>query len=245
MNELKSHPVWDAPTRWFHWINALCVIALVAVGVVILNASSLGASNEGKIALKTVHVLIGYVFAINLLVRLIWAFIGNRHARWSAFLPMGRGYLQALFSYLRNFGSGRHGQYLGHNPAGRLAATALFLLILVQAVTGLVLAGTDIFYPPFGHWIAQWIAAPGLDPASIAPYAKEMYDPAAYEAMRAFRKPFIEIHEIGFYALIIMVVLHVTAVVVTEIKEGGGIVSAMFTGRKTLSGPPADARDQQ
>ena len=29
---LKSYQVWDAGTRWFHWINALSVIALAVVG---------------------------------------------------------------------------------------------------------------------------------------------------------------------------------------------------------------------
>jgi Ni,Fe-hydrogenase I cytochrome b subunit len=38
MSELKSYAVWDASTRWFHWINALCVTALAAVGFLILNA---------------------------------------------------------------------------------------------------------------------------------------------------------------------------------------------------------------
>ena len=33
---------------------------------------------------------------------------------------------------------------------------------------------------------------------------------------------------------------HVTAVIVTEIYEGGGITSAMFTGRKILNRSPQD-----
>ena len=32
-----------------------------------------------------------------------------------------------------------------------------------QAVTGLVLARTDLYYPPFGYWIASWVAAPGVE----------------------------------------------------------------------------------
>ena len=40
----------------------------------------------------------------------------------------------------------------------------LFLLLLVQAATGLVLAGTDLFWPPFGRLFAEWIAAGGVDP---------------------------------------------------------------------------------
>jgi Ni/Fe-hydrogenase 1 B-type cytochrome subunit len=36
MTELRSYPVWDAPTRWFHWINALCIVVLTALGLAIL-----------------------------------------------------------------------------------------------------------------------------------------------------------------------------------------------------------------
>lgn len=53
MSELKSYAVWDASTRWFHWINALCVIALAIVGFLILNAGKLEVSNTGKLTLKT------------------------------------------------------------------------------------------------------------------------------------------------------------------------------------------------
>jgi len=44
----------------------------------------------------------------------------------------------------------------------------------------------------------------------------------------------------SFYFLAAAVVLHVAAVIITDIREGGGIISAMFTGRKTLSGHPID-----
>ena len=113
-------------------------------------------------------------------------------------------------------------------------------MLLVQAVTGLVLAGTDIFYPPLGNWIAEWIAADGVDPGSLAPYAKDTYDPQRYQEMRALRDPFITTHLYAFYVLAAMVVVHITAVVITEIREGGTLVSAMFTGRKIILGKPED-----
>jgi cytochrome b len=240
MTDLKAYPVWDAGVRWFHWLNLLCMLGLIAVGVVILNAKALGVTDDGKILLKTVHVWIGYVFAANLLWRLVWAFIGGPHARWRAILPGGRGYMNEVRGYIADFSAGRSRQYLGHNPLGRIAVTLLLLLLLSQALTGLVLAGTDLFYPPIGSWIAGWIANPGIDPATLVPYAKEMYGETAYEAMRAFRKPFIAIHYYGFYVLFAVSVIHILAVVVTELREGGNLVSAMFSGKKVLSGPPAD-----
>ena len=194
MTEYKSYYVWDVSVRWFHWINLLCLLGLIAVGVAILNDKALGVTNDGKILLKTVHVWIGYVFTLNLLWRLVWAFIGGVHARWRAILPGGRGYMNDVRSYIADFIAGRPRQYLGHNPLGRIAVTFLLLLLLTQAITGLVLAGTDLFYPPIGTWIANHIAAPGVDPATLIPYAKDMYDQTAYEGMRAFRKPFITVH---------------------------------------------------
>ena len=240
MTNLKAYFVWDANIRWFHWINLLCVLGLIAVGVAILNGKALGVSTEGKILLKTVHVWIGYVFAVNLLWRLIWAFIGGQYARWRAILPGGHGYMNELRSYLADIKAGRPRQYLGHNPIGRIAVTLLLFLLLVQAVTGLVLAGTDLFYPPIGSWIAAWVANPGVDPATLAPYAKETYDAVAYEAMRAFRKPFITIHYYGFYVLLGLILVHILAVVMTELREGGNLISAMFTGKKVLNKTPAD-----
>jgi cytochrome b len=238
---LRPHAVWDAGTRWFHWVNALCVIALGAVGYVILNEKVLGLSNPAKITLKTVHVWIAYVFVLNLAWRIVWAFLGNRYARWRQILPGGRGYFQALRSYVAAFVAGRPEHYLGHNPVGRISVTLLLLLLLIQAVTGLFLAGTDLFYPPFGQWLAQWVAAPGVDPSTLVPYAPEMYDKAAYESMRALREPFVAVHLYNFYLLLVVIVLHVAAVVITDIKEGSGIISAMFTGRKVVSGTPVDA----
>lgn len=32
----QSYQVWDVPTRFFHWLNVLCVVGLIAVGTAIL-----------------------------------------------------------------------------------------------------------------------------------------------------------------------------------------------------------------
>ena len=170
--KLELYAVWDRSTRWFHWINFVCVVALAAIGTAILYDNELGVTDAGKILLKTTHVWFGYVFTANLGWRLAWAFIGNRHANWSAILPFHKGYGSALRAYLRELFRGDVRPYLGHNPIARMMVSILLILLVLQAVTGLVLAGTDIYYPPFGYWIASWIAAPGVDPATIAPYDK-------------------------------------------------------------------------
>jgi len=132
---LSEYPVWDRTTRWFHWINFLCVIVLLFLGTVILNAGDLGASNDGKILLKSTHVVVGYVFTINLLWRLVWGFIGGPYSRWKAVLPVGRGFIAALSSQLRDIRSGNSEPHAGHSPLGRIAVTVIFFFLLVQGAT--------------------------------------------------------------------------------------------------------------
>lgn len=239
----NAHSVWDRTTRWFHWINALCVITLAVLGLAILNEKSFGVSADGKVLLKTLHAYVGYIFAINLTWRLVWAFVGNTHARWRAILPVGSGYATALRQYVRGFLSGRAPSYLGHNPLGRVMVSLLLLLLLTQAVTGLVLAGTDLYKPPFGGAIADWVTNGDANKlANLTPGSKEYVDPAAYDEMRSFRKPIVTTHLYAFYILMAAALLHIVGVVVTEIREKNGLISAMFSGEKALSVPPIDAQ---
>jgi len=242
LTELEKHAVWDRTTRWFHWINALCVLGLAVFGLAILNAGAFGVGSEGKILLKTLHVYIGYAFAINLSWRLIWAFVGSPGARWRAILPFRKGFLKELFGFLRRDPTHAKPAYRGHNPLGRMMVTLLLALLFIQAATGLVLAGTDLYKPPFGHWIADWVTAG--DPerlAGLTPGSKEDVDPASYDSMRAFRKPIVTTHLYTFYVLMAAGLLHIAGVVTTELRERSGVISAMITGEKVIRGEPRDS----
>ncbi len=217
------------------------VIGLIATGLVILNDDTLGLAASGKILLKSIHVSFGYVMTINLLWRFVWAFFGNRYTRWRGIVPGGFGYLAALRAYTASFLAGEPQQYVGHNPLARIGISLLFLLLVIQLATGLVIAGTDLFWPPFGRLFAHWVVAPGVDPTAIYPGAPDLIDKASYQAMRAFRRPFVGVHEFAFYGLVVVIIFHLIAVVLTEVHEGGSITSAMFTGRKILTRTPPDA----
>jgi Ni/Fe-hydrogenase 1 B-type cytochrome subunit len=237
-NQTWTYEVWDLPTRWFHWINVACIIVLAAIGTAILFGKELGVTDAGKILLKTTHVYAGYIFAVNLLWRVLWGFLGNRHARWQAINPLRAS--SGVLSYLGDLSKGSARPHIGHNPAARVMITVLYLALLAQATSGLVLAGTDIYYPPIGRWIASWIAAPGVDPSTIAPYNNTGVDPAAWDAMRAFRSNFVSIHYWTFFGLLSLILVHIIGVVVAESREGGGLVSAMISGRKVFDREPND-----
>jgi cytochrome b len=113
----------------------------------------------------------------------------------------------------------------------------------IQALSGLVLAGTDVYMPPFGGVIKQWVAVDDARVDTVKPYSKVGVDEQAYQEMRALRSPFIKTHYVVFYMLLGAIGLHVLGVIVTELREGNGIVSAMFTGKKFFKDKPIDIEE--
>jgi cytochrome b len=222
--------VWSRNVRLFHWINVIAITLLICIGLIIFNGKLFGISTEGKILLKTLHVSVGYVFAINLFFRIVIGFIGKAHERWGQVLPFNKGFSQEL----SDFKADKKSAYKGHNPAGKLMVLALLSLMLIQAISGLVIAGTDIYYPPFGQYFAESIAVDKQNVAAIKPYSKENVDETAYKAMRDIRKPFITAHVYAFYCFLFLIPLHILGVIIAERKEKTALVSAMITGYKYL-----------
>ena len=80
--------VWPKSIRLFHWINVITISLLIVIGLIIFNGKTLGVTVDAKIMLKTIHVTIGYIFAINLIIRLVMGFIGSSNDMWSQTLPV-------------------------------------------------------------------------------------------------------------------------------------------------------------
>lgn len=115
--------LWDLPTRLFHWLLVLAVIAAVVSG-------QLGGN------LIVWHGRIG-LFIVGLLVfRIIWGLLGSTYARFAHFFPTPA----RIRAYLR--GEWREP---GHNPLGAVAVFGLLGLVAVQALSGLF-ANDDIAF---------------------------------------------------------------------------------------------------
>ena len=78
--------------------------------------------------------------------RILWGFVGTRHARFADFFPTPTRVRQHLMA-LRQ---GQAGEHLGHNPLGALMMLALMALVLALGFTGW-LQGTDAF------WGEEWL----------------------------------------------------------------------------------------
>lgn len=118
-------PVWDRFVRGFHW---------TLVGCVLLNQFVLEAG-------ETPHEWAGYLAASLVVARIVWGFIGSRHARFSDFFPTPT----RLTAHLRALRSGQPVHHWGHNPLGALMMLLLMTLVLALGITGWM-QGTDAWF---------------------------------------------------------------------------------------------------
>ncbi len=117
--------VWDPFIRIFHW----SLVGLFAVAFL--------TGDEAE----RVHVAAGYAIAALLALRIVWGFIGPRHARFADFVRSPRAAVAHLGDALR-FRARRH---LGHNPAGGLMILALLVMLAGTIATGYLLT-TDAYW---------------------------------------------------------------------------------------------------
>lgn len=110
--------VWDAPVRVFHWLMVLGFFG-----------AYLTAESERW---RLLHVTLGYTMAGLVAFRVLWGFVGTRHARFASFV---RGPAAAV-RHLRGLVAGQQEPGAGHNPAGALAIVALLALTAVVAASG-------------------------------------------------------------------------------------------------------------
>lgn len=122
--------VWDPFVRIFHWsLVSLFLLAVVTGDEV-----------------QWLHLIAGYSVGALLTLRLIWGFIGSRHARFSDFVRSPR----TVVAYMRDAMQGREARSLGHNPAGGAMVVALLAMLSAIATTGFMMT-TDAF------WGAEWV----------------------------------------------------------------------------------------
>lgn len=133
--------VWDLPLRLFHW---LLVISLCASW----------ATAEAGFDWMQIHMYLGYFTIGLLLFRLIWGFIGPRHARFGSFLASPA----AIWRYAKGLGAGTMLQTVGHNPLGGVMVVIMLVLVGVQAGTGLFATDDIVWTGPYNGAVSGAMA---------------------------------------------------------------------------------------
>lgn len=133
--------VWDLPLRVFHWLFALSIAASWATA-------------EAGFEWMQAHFYLGYWTIGLVLFRIIWGFVGPRHARFANFL---RG-PSTLLQYLKSLGGGTQMNTAGHNPAGGLMVIVMMAMAAFQACTGLFATDDIAWSGPYNPAVSSSLA---------------------------------------------------------------------------------------
>jgi cytochrome b len=144
-NASSRRLVWDLPLRLFHWLLVLSIAA---------SWYTADQSNKGEFieigekffGYAQIHFWVGYWTLGLIIFRVIWGFVGPRHARFSSFIKGP----SAVLAYLRSTRSPGYVPPVGHNPLGAWSVVVLLAVISAQVFTGLFLVdNTEIYLAPY------------------------------------------------------------------------------------------------
>ena len=142
------------------------------------------------------------------LVRTVWLLVGNRFARWPAFIPTTRFQATELFRQAGFYAFLRKDipKVLGHNQLAAAAYVLLFVLLVAESLTGFVLLGVL-----------------GAEPAAtMFGWVRELI------GLQAIRL----IHHLAMWGILAIALFHVYSCVLVDNIEKNGLLSSIFSGFK-------------
>ena len=180
--------IWDPFVRIFHWTLVLSFFIAY-----ITEEDFLG-----------IHTFAGYTVLALLSLRIIWGFIGTRHARFSDFVYSPKTIKQFVLDTL----SFKAKRYLGHNPAGGAMIILLIISLLATSLTGIAIYGIEEQAGPLASWYT-------------------LHDTFWGEA-------FEEIHEFFANFTVLLVLIHISGVIFESLVHKENLVKAMIDGNKRV-----------
>lgn len=165
-------PVWPVTLRWLHWLNLVALVALGMTGYYIADPffrpapGTLGAESfMGYVRL--VHYTVAWGWVTLGAIRLYLLFFSrDRFIRWPTLWPLKSGQdVRNLRGILASYLLIRHEAptYLTHNPLQQFAYTGVYLMAVLQALTGFALYGLYNAHGGFWalfQWPVDWLGAP-------------------------------------------------------------------------------------
>ena len=210
--------VFEAPVRIWHWVMAIAMVGLAVTGYFIgapLPAVQGEASEHFMMGyIRFAHFACAYVFTIFFVLRVYWAFVGNKFAREMFLVPASLlkaefwgGFIDQLlyYAFLKQSGRG----YNGHNP---MAAMAMFFMYTLGTVfmifTGFALYGEGTGmnswqYKLFSSW--------------VIPLFGQSQDVHTW-------------HHVGMWYLVLFSMVHMYMVVREDIFQKETVISTMING---------------
>jgi Ni/Fe-hydrogenase 1 B-type cytochrome subunit len=212
--ELVRVYVWQWPVRLTHWLNAYSILILAMTGFYMGHPFIMVEGRAGQHFVmgwaKTIHFYTAIVFALSVITRVLWMFMGNTYSTWDKFIPVSprrlRGLVDSLRYYL--FQLRQPPGFVGHNPLAGFTYIFVFLLYFTMMTTGLALY--NVSAPVGSPFHAFHFLLPLWGGAQTARY----------------------VHHIGMWLLLGFAVHHVYSAVLMSQVEARGTVESMASGYK-------------
>lgn len=191
--------VWDRFVRVFHWT----LVAAFTIAYLLSDDDTL-----------TFHTWAGYTVAALALARIVWGFVGPRHARFTDFIYRP----SKVLAYFKNLVRFRAERYLGHSPAGGLMTVALLISLLLTTFSGMAYYGTRNETDRVASYVSRDLLG---------------FKPAVSSRLRdTGNRDLKDIHEIFGDISLILIFAHIGGVVLASFAHRENLVRAMVTGDK-------------
>ena len=181
MNWRSTHAHWGVLAKAFHWLVALGIFALAAIGLYMVGMP-LGLA---KLKMYLLHKALGVTVLALVLLRLLWRLF-DRHPRYPPDMPRWQA------------------------GVAHASHALLYLLLLAVPISGWVYNSASGFPLP-------WFGL--VDLPAIAPVSK----PLAHLALT--------VHEIAFWTLAALVLLHVAAAIEHHVRQRDAVLARMLPWR--------------
>jgi Ni/Fe-hydrogenase 1 B-type cytochrome subunit len=209
--------VWEIPVRFYHWLNALCIVVLCVTGYLIGQPMAIQRASEASFSywfgwVRFIHFVAAYVFLFNFAFRIYWGFVGNKYANWKNFIIYRRKQIKEIKNVLAVDilqAENKPIETIGHNAMAGFTYFLTFLAFLFQCVTGF-----GLYAAMSKSWFAQLFA--WIVPLMGGDFTVRQW------------------HHAFMWFFILFSIVHVYLVFYHDYVEGRGEISSMGGGWKFI-----------
>jgi Ni/Fe-hydrogenase 1 B-type cytochrome subunit len=210
---IKRVYVWEFPVRLTHWLNFLAILTLGLTGFYI-GAPFIHAIREDQLIMaqfRFVHFVAAYVFAVCVIVRIYWWFMGNRYAHWDQFIPVSSERRKNLYGTAQFYCFLREKcpEVIGHTGIAGLTYFLLFMLFLLEILTGFALYSQSHaggIWTLLGGWLLSIMSAGTIR----------------------------LVHHCIMWVIAVFLILHIYIGWHNDMMERNGLMSSIFSGYKSI-----------
>ena len=159
--------IWQLAVRFFHWINAFCILILIITGLLIANPPAIMSQKEASQQflfgyVRMIHFMAAYIMVAVMVMRVYWAFAGNKFANWRVFFPFNKKGFEKMWHVIKYDIFLQNEEVYdfknvstGHNAMAAASYIVMFVLALVMMFTGFALYADNAnwFFPKIFQWV--------------------------------------------------------------------------------------------